>query len=170
MKKYPLAQNARYQRLMDELQATTPTSDLAVIDLYLYFLQVAEAGIQDRQAFFDRFALSEGKLAILVLLKSAGQLTPSELAEEAGVTQGTITGLLAGLERSGLVSREPHPDDGRKATIVLTPAALVLYEHVLNARLRHIEALLSVFSTQEQQQLRALLDTLHRQLVESLTS
>jgi Transcriptional regulators len=157
-------QGSRYRVLIDEFRAVLPTSDTALLELYLLFLQVAEEGFQDRQTFFDRYALSEGKLALLMILKTSGQLTPSELAEAAGVTAGTITGLLAGLERAGLVFRTPHPEDGRKAAITLAPAALVLCEQLLKARARHIEMLLSMFTLQEQQQLRALLTKLHLQL------
>ena len=155
---------------MNEFRAISPDSDLALVDLYLHFLRVAEAGFRDRQAFFDRFALSEGKLMLLMLLKTAGRLTPSELADAAGVTPGTVTGLLAGLERANLVTREPHSDDGRKATIVPTSAALVVCEQLLSARTRHIEALLSTFTSQELQQLNALLDKLHQRLVDGTES
>ena len=154
-------QESRYRLLLDEFRTVSPTSDTALLELYLLFLQVAEEGFQDRQTFFDRYALSEGKLVLLMILRTSGQLTPSELAEAAGVTAGTITGLLAGLERAGLVSRAPHPEDGRKATITVTPAALELCEQLLKARARHIEMLLSTFTFQEQQQLRTLLTKLH---------
>lgn len=164
MAESPFEQDPRYRVLIDEFRAVLPTSDTALLELYLLFLQVAEEGFQDRQAFFDRYALSEGKLAILMILKTAGQLTPSELAEAAGVTAGTVTGLLAGLERAGLMFRAPHPEDGRKVAITLAPAALVLCEQLLKARARYIETLLSAFTLQEQQQLRALLSKLHQRL------
>src|SRR6266699_1966756 len=84
-----------------------------VPETYLYFLRIASDILAQQQAFFGRYDLSEGKLVVLQLVRQAPQhrLTPSALAEAAGVTRGTMTGLLAGLERSGLVKRTQHPED-----------------------------------------------------------
>ena len=45
-----------------------------------------------------------------------------------------MTGLLAGLERSGLVKRDEHPEDRRMLSIELTEAALDLFERILPER------------------------------------
>jgi MarR family transcriptional regulator, negative regulator of the multidrug operon emrRAB len=155
----------RYQQLLEEFRQVTRTEEMRKVETYLLFLQVAGESFNDRQTFFDRFALSEGKMAIIALLKASGQSTPSELAEALGVTPGTITGLLAGLERSGHVRREEHPTDRRKTTITLTPDTLALFDQVLSERFYQIEALLSTFTQEEQEQLRTLLVKLHQQLV-----
>jgi DNA-binding MarR family transcriptional regulator len=86
------------------------------------------------------------------------------------VTPGTITGLLAGLERSELIVREEHPTDGRKAAITLASGTLALFDQVLAERFRHIEALLSPFTPQEQEQLRALLVKLHQRFLDGSSS
>ena len=103
---------------------------------------------------------------MLLLLRQAPhyRLTPSALAEAAGVTRGTITGLLAGLERSGLVKRTEHPEDGRMFSIELTEQAFDLLERILPERVQHIEALMSSLSKEEQHQLRALLEKMERGL------
>src|ERR1700692_45214 len=119
--------------------------DTTSVGTYLLFLRVARDAFAAQQAFYDRFELSEGKLVVLLLLHQAPhyRLTPSALAEAAGVTRGTITGLLAGLERSGLVKRNDHPDDGRMVTIELTQEGLDLLEQILPKRLRRMEQFLS---------------------------
>lgn len=155
----------RYQQLLDEFRKVMHTSSVSTVETYLLFLQVAGESFNDRQALFDRFGLSEGKMAVLAQIKAAGQSTPSELAEALKVTPGTITGLLAGLERAGHVRREEHPTDRRKATITLTPGTLALFDQVLAERFYQIEALLSAFTQEEQEQLRTLLIKLHQQLV-----
>jgi DNA-binding MarR family transcriptional regulator len=109
-------------------------------------------------------------MAVLALLKASGQSTPSELAAAAGVTPGTITGLLAGLERSGLICREEHPTDGRKAAITLAPGTLAIFDQILAERFHHIEVLLSPFTPQEQEQLRALLVKLHQRFLDDSSS
>lgn len=63
-------------------------------------------------------------LPVLVALEeSDAPLLQKELAERARVEQPTMTALLGRMERDGLVSREPHPTDGRATLISLTPKA-----------------------------------------------
>lgn len=163
-------QEPRYQQILEEFRRVMHTQEATRVETYLLFLQVAGEGFADRQAVFDRFALSEGKIAVLGLLKASGQSTPSELAEALGVTPATITGLLAGLERAGLIVREEHPTDGRKAAITLASGTLALFDQVLAERFRHIEALLSPFTGEELEQLRALLVKLHHSFLDGASS
>ncbi len=160
-----LALEPHFQLILEEFRQVTQREEVPLIELYLLFLQVAGESFDERQAFFNRFALSEGKVVVLGLLKASGQMTPSELAQAAGVTPGTITGLLAGLERSGLIHREEHPQDGRKVAITLAPGTLAFFEHVLAQRSLRMEELLASFTLQEQQQLHRLLSKLHNQLL-----
>ncbi len=156
--------NPRFQLILNEFRQVIPGEDVTRVELYLLFLQVAGESFAERQTFFDRFALSEGKIVVLGLLKTSGQMTPSELAQAAGVTPGTITGLLAGLERLGLIRREEHPSDRRKATIALAPETPAFLERVLAERFQRMEDHLASFTLEEQQQLRRLLGKLDDQL------
>jgi DNA-binding MarR family transcriptional regulator len=155
----------RYQRLLEEFRRVMPTEEMRAVETYILFLQVAGESFNNRQAFFDRYALSEGKMAVLAQLRAAGQATPSELAEALGVTPGTITGLLAGLERSGLIRREEHPTDRRKAAITLAPGTLAFLDQVYCERFHQMEALLATFTQEEQEQLHMLLIKLHQRLI-----
>jgi DNA-binding MarR family transcriptional regulator len=44
------------------------------------------------------------------------------IAEEAGVSKATLSGVLTTLEKRELVTREKSPDDGRLVLVALTPA------------------------------------------------
>jgi DNA-binding MarR family transcriptional regulator len=59
---------------------------------------------------------------VLILLMREENLTasPSLLADKAGVTRATMTGLLDSLERTGLIERIPHRDDRRMLNVKLT--------------------------------------------------
>jgi DNA-binding MarR family transcriptional regulator len=161
----------RHQVFFD-LARQMPEVDTTSVGTYLLFLRVARDALAAQQAFYDRFELSEGKLVVLLLLHQAPhyRLTPSALAEAAGVTRGTITGLLSGLERSGLVKRTEHPEDGRMFSIELTQQALDLFEHMMPERFNHIEEFTSILTEEEQHQLRALLEKMSRGLPALSTS
>ena len=143
-----------------------------LVKTYFLFLKVAHDVFAAQQAFYDRFELSEGKMVVLLLLHQAPhyRLTPSALAEAAGVTRGTITGLLTGLERSGLVKRTEHPEDVRMFSIELTQQAIDLFEQMLPERFNHIGEFMSSLSEEEQHQLRALLEKMNRGLPTLSTS
>ncbi len=61
-------------------------------------------------------------------LKKCGAMTPGELAAKEVVQPPSMTRVIAALEDAGLVSRRPHPTDGRQSIVELTEAgdALVL--------------------------------------------
>ena len=151
------------QQLLMDLARQIPEANIASIETYLYFSQVASELFANQQAFFGRYELSEGKLIVLLLLRQAPhyRLTPSALAEAADVTRGTITGLLAGLERSGLIKRDEHPEDGRMFTIELTQQALDLFELMLPERINHIMEFMSSLTEEEQHQLVVLLEKMN---------
>ena len=161
----------RHQIFFD-LARHMPEVNTTSVGTYLLFTLVAREVLDVQQAFFDRFELSEGKFVVLLLLRQAPhyRLTPSALAEAAGVTRGTMTGLLAGLERSGLVKRTEHPEDGRMFSIELTQQALDLFEQILPERFKHIEEFMSSLTEEEQHQLQALLEKLMRGLPALSTS
>ena len=60
-------------------------------------------------------------------------MTASELAAITGLTSGAITGVVARLERSGWLRREPHPDDRRKQVLRPTPEAVREVQQVFEA-------------------------------------
>jgi DNA-binding MarR family transcriptional regulator len=161
----PPRRSPRHQ-LLFELAREVPTAQIGTLEAYSHFSQVARELFSDQGAFLGRYGLSEGKLVVLHLLHQAPheRLTPSALAAAAGVARGTMTGLLAGLERSGLVKRTIHPEDARMFTIELTESARELFARILPERVVRIMAFMSSLSADEQHQLRALLDKMERSL------
>lgn len=76
-----------------------------------------------------REAMSMGENDLLVLrylLRAAGQdrhVTPAELTRYLGVSTASTTAIIDRLERSGHVTRVPHPTDRRSIRIVATAAS-----------------------------------------------
>ncbi len=78
-------------------------------------------------------------LAALSTLKRNGPMSPGELAAQERVQPPSMTRVVVALEGMGLVTRTPHPTDGRQVVIDLTPAA----EGLLSEEARAREAWLS---------------------------
>jgi DNA-binding MarR family transcriptional regulator len=78
-------------------------------------------------------------LAALSTLKRNGPMSPGELAAQERVQPPSMTRVVVALEGMGLVTRTPHPTDGRQVVIGLTPAA----EDLLTEEARTREAWLS---------------------------
>lgn len=91
----------------------------------IHFLTLLRIGTElsaALDAFLAGHGLLQGRWWVLVLLMREETLTaaPSVLAEKAGVTRATMTGLIDGLEREGLVARLADAQDRRKYSIRLT--------------------------------------------------
>lgn len=84
-------------------------------------------------------------------------LAPSAMADRAGVTRGTITGLLDGLERDGFVRRAPDPEDRRALLVHLTEAGKGRVQTLLGEHAQWIDGLFASFSAAERRQLSRLL-------------
>lgn len=83
------------------------------------------------------------RLSALSVLVFVGPKTLGELASVERVKPPTMTRVVAGLKRSGLVRMDPDPQDGRRKRISVTAKG----ERLLQAaRKRRIQALTDVFS------------------------
>jgi MarR family transcriptional regulator for hemolysin len=56
-------------------------------------------------------------LRVAIAIEENGPLLQRHLAELAHVEQPTMAALLGRMERDGIISREPHPDDKRASQI-----------------------------------------------------
>jgi DNA-binding MarR family transcriptional regulator len=74
------------------------------------------------------------QISALQSLESAGALTPRELAEAERVQPPTMTRIVARLEERGLVSRAPHPTDGRQVILSPSPEGRQLIAGYLRSR------------------------------------
>jgi DNA-binding MarR family transcriptional regulator len=110
-----------------------PELDIASIETCLAFLHTTADVYQALDVHFARYGLSRGKFTLLMQLYLADEkgLTPSECAQRADVTKATITGLLDGLERDGLVRRFPDSEDRRMLRLQLTDKGQDLLSQML---------------------------------------
>lgn len=58
---------------------------------------------------------------VLWVVWIGGEMETRRVAEEAGISKGTLTGVARTLQARGLMERKTHPGDGRLALLALTP-------------------------------------------------
>ena len=102
------------------------------------------AGEEDRAA-----GLSRARLSALSVVVFRGPLTLGELATAEGVRSATMTGIVNGLERDGLVRRRPHGSDRRAVSVEVTAAGRRLLERARSRRIEHVAAKLDDVSADE---------------------
>lgn len=66
--------------------------------------------------------LSSGQLPVFFALGEGGPLSQKALVDIAEIEQPTMAATLARMERDGLITRRPDPEDRRSSLISLTPA------------------------------------------------
>jgi DNA-binding MarR family transcriptional regulator len=118
-------------------------------------------------AVFDNFGLTAPSFAVLVTLARLGGeaagVSQRCLADELGLTPGTVSVRIDRLVKDGLVSRVPDPDARRNVLVALTPEGRELFERVVPAHLANEARLLSALTGPEQ---KLLGDLLRKLLVE----
>ena len=84
--------------------------------------QLDDAVVGLRAATLPRAGLSLTAAATLARLQRSGPARLTELASAEGVSQPSMTALIARLADQGLVHRAADPHDGRAVVLTLTPA------------------------------------------------
>ncbi|MDI2129903.1 MarR family winged helix-turn-helix transcriptional regulator [Yinghuangia seranimata] len=105
---------------------------------------------QASEVHFARFGLSTGRYRLLVDLEDhQGEKSPSQLAASLGVSRATVTGLVDGLERDGLVARRASAEDGRGAVVVLTARGAQRLRDMAAEHFARLQALVSGLTPDE---------------------
>jgi len=151
----------RYECIL-EAALQFPDLDPSACDAYLNLLRAADQVYHARETSLARHDLSQGRFTVLMLLLDKAKnraipRTPAELAESAGVTRATMTGLIDTLERNGLVKREPDPVDRRMMSVHLTARGQEVLREVLPGHFQWMAALMRPLSENERKTLVRLL-------------
>ncbi len=105
---------------------------------------------QAGEAHFARFGLSTGRYRLLADLEDhGGEKSPSQLAASLGVSRATVTGLVDGLEREGLVARRPAVEDGRGNVVILTARGAQRLRELAPEHYRRMQAMVGGLSPEE---------------------
>ncbi len=75
------------------------------------------AAVLFHQGVAEHLGLGPADHKCLDLLRERGTMTATDLAAITGLTSGAVTGVVARLEESGYLRREPDAHDGRRQTL-----------------------------------------------------
>ena len=131
----------------------------AVVNIYRAAITVRNRLEQD---LLSRWHLTWGGFTCLWILWIWGEMESRRLAHEAGVSKGTLTGLVKTLEKRDLVSRRRLSGDRRRVAVSLTPDGLAVVEELYPHFHTCERTLTAGLDTGEQDQLSHLLRSIMR--------
>jgi DNA-binding MarR family transcriptional regulator len=99
--------------------------------------------------------LSLTQIATLATVERHGPVTPREVAEHERVQPPSMTRILGGLEERGLITRTPHPHDGRQQLVTITREGKDLLREDRRRREAWLAQRLAELTLEERHTLRA---------------
>jgi len=112
---------------------TPPTTATTAVDTCflrtLVGYNTRRAALSIIEVFMERMAVYDLKVvdfSVLSLVAHNPGVTSRELCATLNVLPPNMVGLIAALEKRGLIERRPHPSDGRAMGVHLTPAGIDL--------------------------------------------
>ncbi len=106
------------------------------------------------------------QLSVLADLSRSGPMTPGELAAIQRVQPQSLTRTLASLEERQLVTRQAHPEDGRRALLLLTAEGREVIRQDMRQRDSWLALAMESHLTPAEQQLLKLAGELMERLAE----
>lgn len=140
-----------------------PQADITAISSFLHLLRVATDLSIALDSCLSKHGLLQGRWWVLILLMREAHYssTPSALADKAGVSRATMTGLIDGLEQNGLVERVFAQDDRRSVFIHLTPAGQAKLDEVMPDYYQRLRLCMQGLDESSRQQLHLILDAIN---------
>ncbi len=168
----------RYECLL-EAAKEFPALDPSAAEAFLHLLRTSDDAFSVTERNLTGHNISQGRFCVLMLLWRSvqpraaklmgadcdcpGPRTPAELADAAGVTRATMTGLVDTLERDGFVKREPDPDDRRMMSVRLTAKGERFLHEFLPGHFKITSAVMSTLTEAERKTLVRLLGKIQQQ-------
>ena len=130
-------------------------------NLPLLLLRAREALMQHYRPGLRAHGLSDQQWRVLAQhAQHEGGLETGRLAQQAYILGPSLTGMLARMEKSGLVARQRCPDDARRSLVAATPDGLALADALSDAIEAQYQDLAAHLGQARLNQLYTLLDEL----------
>ena len=145
-------------RMEPDFDAEYPGADILSTECAINLVRAGEmvVGEINRRLKAD-FNLSSSAGIVLAIIDGAGgPVSPTDIAERATITSGSVTSMLDTLEKRGFITRIPHPTDRRRLLVALTDAGRDAVDTFLPGVYQLQKDLMAPLSRAERQQLLAL--------------
>ena len=158
----------RYECLLKAAEKY-PTLNPSASEAFLHLLRTGDAVFAAEGAYLARHEISQGRFMVLMLLNRCAEQpsTPAELADEAGVTRATMTGLVDTLVKDRLVTRTNDSADRRTVLVQLTQPGRKLLAQMLPGYFASVTKMLRPLNKAERKQFVTLLQKIQRGLLAS---
>jgi len=150
----------RTDRVIHQWVKVRPDLDVSSVGIIGRLARLRAVIDEEQEAVFAEHGISNPTfttLVTLVRLNRPGGISQRRLADEMGLTPGTVSARVDRLVADGLVVRAPDPADRRGSLVTLTDRGRDLFEAVVPAHLANQVRLLGSLTPDEQATLAGLL-------------
>jgi len=126
--------------------------------LTLTLLQAREAAMAFFRPLLNQHGLTEQQWRVIRVLAEHGQMESQQLAERTCILKPSMTGVLARLERDGLVHRHKPANDMRRVQVCLSEQGQQRFEAMQASVALNYQRIEQKFGSQKMQQLLTSLD------------
>ena len=144
------------------MQSMTTTEPLDTTTDFADRLRLAVTRLARQLRRHSDTGASPTQISALATIERRGPLTLGELADCEGVKPPTITAAVNRLEQQGLVERQPDPEDGRIARVVVTREGRKLLARNRSRKTAFLAQRLAALDDVERAQLASAVDVLER--------
>jgi MarR family 2-MHQ and catechol resistance regulon transcriptional repressor len=131
-------------------------AEVRALNAFITLTRASDAVIARSHRPLADEGLTYSQFGALEALYHCGPLCPGDLAGKVMRSNGSITSVIDGLARKGLVERAKSGEDRRFTTLNLTARGRALVRRVLPGHVDRIRQQFKVLSAQEQERLREL--------------
>lgn len=146
------------QDCLDRLVVRYPQIEPDAMLAIMCFMRTGADVSECFERFLVKHGLSHGRFAILMYLNREPDVAVNQthLAEAYGVTKATVTGLIDGLERDGMVERLADPADRRASLVRLTASCRKFLDEFLPEHFRGVSELMAGLDARDRADLTRL--------------
>ncbi|EZX68262.1 hypothetical protein V109_02701, partial [Staphylococcus aureus Chi-10] len=165
LKEFYLIDSPSFEKLKD-LKDEYNNLDITSVLFYLEIHKAYKKMKLNHDTLLQKFDLSESKFTIMMLLSYEKNMTlaPSKLSEKIASKKSTITGVLKGLEKNGLVKRVALSNDKRTNYVQLTDLGLMKLKEFLPYNYEVVSKVFGVFNEEEKEEFYRLANKLKNNL------
>ncbi|KIV72212.1 Homoprotocatechuate degradative operon repressor [Pseudomonas sp. FeS53a] len=128
--------------------------------LTLTLLQAREAAMAFFRPLLNQHGLTEQQWRVIRILRQSGEMESHQLAQQACILKPSMTGVLARLERDGVVRRWKSAQDQRRVFVGLTEKGQQCFVSMSDGMERNYQKIHQQFGEAKLQQLLDLLNEL----------